>query len=365
MKRSEYLALKTNGSSNQQTLTKSGSDCRLKWSSGIISPRDLEAARRGRATGYGDRWASLRALMDLATDHPWATAAVTVFEEEVMRKFVWGAFLVLCLMAGSSPACAMDCAKAYLPVDFIICSDPTLLRVNKADEQAWRETRARLNDAEKQELLADQRRWLKEYPPRCGVPAQGKLLATIPKEAQERVAKALGERTAFLEQYHNPAAEARGTFEIQNGERSNLKQSADSAPMPVQPVESNPRLRQATFSAAAAGNVDIQGWCRRSGTSVICPLMITNNDPTQGVSFRDERIYDRESRNYSANKTGLADKEGWEPALLLHGLPAKGFFQFGNVPQDVSEIERMEFTVITQHGGESRVVIESPIPIGE
>ena len=209
-----------------------------------------------------------------------------------MRKFVWGAFLVLCLMAGSSPACAMDWAKAP-PVDFIICRDPTLLRVNDAHEQAWREMR---DDAETQELPADQRRSLKEYPPRCGVPAQGKLLATIPKEAQERVAKALAERTAFLEQYHNPAAEARGTFEIQNGKPSNLKHSAGSAPMPVQKVEATPRLRQATFSAAV-GDVDIQGWCRRAGTSVTCPLTITNNDTTQSVGLCCANIYDRESRS--------------------------------------------------------------------
>ena len=181
-----------------------------------------------------------------------------------MRKFGWGAFLVLCLMAGSSPACAMDCAKAYLPVDFIICSDPTLLRVNKADEQAWRETRARLNDAEKQELLADRRRWLKEYPPRRGVPAQGKLLATIPKEAQERVSKALGERTAFLEQDHYPAAEARGTFEIQNGKRSNPTFSTGADQGGVRPRKTGLRVeRSPLHPEAGAGDVAGCGNARR------------------------------------------------------------------------------------------------------
>ena len=69
---------------------------------------------------------------------------------------------------------------------------------------------------------------------------------------------------------------------------------------------------------------------------------------------------------YGLNKVGLAGKEGWRgDALLLHGLPAKGFLQFDNVPKDVLEIDRMEFTVQPQHSGELKVTIESPIPIGE
>src|ERR1700730_1932320 len=116
-----------------------------------------------------------------------------------MSRFIWGFLLTFSLVVGSPVARAFDCAKAYLPVGFVICSDPAVFKANEGHEKAWHETRARLNDPEKQELLGDQRRWLKEYPPHCGVPAKGKPLPTISKDAQLCVAKALEERRAFLE----------------------------------------------------------------------------------------------------------------------------------------------------------------------
>jgi uncharacterized protein YecT (DUF1311 family) len=119
-----------------------------------------------------------------------------------MHRFIWGCVLAGCFLAVSSSAQAFDCAKAYLPVDFVICSDPAVFQANEAHEKAWYETRARLTDEEKQELLADQRRWLKKYPPRCGIPARGKRLAVISKDEQLCVTKALEERRDFLEQYH-------------------------------------------------------------------------------------------------------------------------------------------------------------------
>jgi uncharacterized protein YecT (DUF1311 family) len=124
------------------------------------------------------------------------------------------------------------------------CSDPAVLKANEAHESAWYETRARLNDAERQELLTDQRRWLKEYPPRCGVPAQGKSPAVISRDAQVCVTRALEERRAFLEQYHNPAgasslAAARppGTHAVANTAAPADQQKEHTAAPPVpQPV---------------------------------------------------------------------------------------------------------------------------------
>src|ERR1700730_13003498 len=123
-----------------------------------------------------------------------------------MKGFVRAPVLILtfCLAAGAPSAHAFDCAKAYLPVDFVICSDPAVIRANDTHERAWYDARARLTDAEKQELLTDQRRWLKEYPARCGVPAQGKPLPTISRDQQLSVARALDDRRAFLEQYDTP-----------------------------------------------------------------------------------------------------------------------------------------------------------------
>jgi uncharacterized protein len=259
--------------------------------------------------------------------------------------FLLGLLLTFCL-AGSPSAQAFDCAKAYLPVDFVICSDPAVLNANEAHEKAWYDTRARLTDAEKQELLAGQRQWLKEFPPRCGVSARGKRLAVISKDQQLCITKALEERTAFLDQYNSPAAEAQSPTspDIQNLEPA------------LQKAQATTRMRQATFTAAA-GNIEIQGWCERKSTSVTCRLVLVNNGPTENFCLGGASIYDRESRVYHASRAVLVGEA--QCAKLLHGLPARGAYQFEKVPPDVSEIYRMEL-----FEGRGTVVIESPIPIG-
>jgi hypothetical protein len=92
--------------------------------------------------------------------------------EESMNRCFWFTVLTLFCDVFLSNAHAFNCSKAYLPVDFVICSDPSVIRANDVHERAWYDAQARLDDAEKQELLTDQRIWLKEYPPRCGIPAK-------------------------------------------------------------------------------------------------------------------------------------------------------------------------------------------------
>jgi uncharacterized protein len=71
-----------------------------------------------------------------------------------MKGFVRAPVLAFCLAAGAPSAHAFDCARAYLPIDFVICSGPAVIGANDAHERAWYDARARLGDAEKQELLA-------------------------------------------------------------------------------------------------------------------------------------------------------------------------------------------------------------------
>jgi len=42
-----------------------------------------------------------------------------------MKNLIWAPVLAICLGAGVLSARAFDCAKAYLSVDFVICSNPT------------------------------------------------------------------------------------------------------------------------------------------------------------------------------------------------------------------------------------------------
>jgi hypothetical protein len=112
-------------------------------------------------------------------------------------------FLALILTTGHSRA--FDCKKAYLPVDFVICSAPEVVSANEAHEKAWYEVRSNLNETQKADLLNDQRRWLRELPPRCGVPIKGKAPDLITKNMQFCVQTALGERTDFLRRYPTAA----------------------------------------------------------------------------------------------------------------------------------------------------------------
>ena len=118
-----------------------------------------------------------------------------------MRRAVTSIISALAFFTMCQSASAFDCAKAYLPVDFVICSAPDVLKANEQHEKAWVEARAQLDEVRKKELLTNQRQWLKQFPPTCDVPAKGKRLASISKEMQQCVAKGLVARAAFLEQY--------------------------------------------------------------------------------------------------------------------------------------------------------------------
>lgn len=96
-----------------------------------------------------------------------------------------------------TPPPAFDCAKAYLPVDFVICASPDLLKANDELSAVWRSLRERLGEAERQTALDAQRQWIKDYPQTCGLIGKGKppadkLTAAVPcvaKEIRGRAAK--------------------------------------------------------------------------------------------------------------------------------------------------------------------------------
>ena len=96
---------------------------------------------------------------------------------------------------------AFDCKKAFLPVDFVICSSTQVMKANEIHEKAWHSIRAHLNQAQKKSLLDDQRQWLKTFPPTCGIPSSGKPLSIISPDSQQCVLKALVSRTEYLNNY--------------------------------------------------------------------------------------------------------------------------------------------------------------------
>lgn len=145
-----------------------------------------------------------------------------------------GALLVI--FAYGPAAWAFDCSKASLPVDFVICSDPQVLQANQVHETAWFAARARLDDTQKKVLLTDQRQWLQQFPPTCGVAARGKRPDAISPTTQQCTVKALLARAEFLQQYDPPragvqpstaSAEAQPTSSNQGGGAASPTASAD------------------------------------------------------------------------------------------------------------------------------------------
>src|SRR5437763_1004752 len=114
--------------------------------------------------------------------------------EDAMKGSVWAPVLVFCLTAASSSARAFDCAKAYLPVDFVICSDPSrgcrtaqqpLAQVICADRdlaltdlrcaQAHVALLKQLDDTGKRDLKQEDLRFLDAVQQHCGIPLTGSI----------------------------------------------------------------------------------------------------------------------------------------------------------------------------------------------
>jgi uncharacterized protein len=133
----------------------------------------------------------------------------------------------LSLLLFAFPSLAFDCAKAYLPVDFVICSDPAIVQINAEHEKTWYDVRSHMNNAEKHTLLISQRKWLRAFPPTCGIPARGKRPTHITPREQHCVAKALQERIRFLRSYNTTKQETQIT---QKGQHATISQKQ---PVPV------------------------------------------------------------------------------------------------------------------------------------
>lgn len=105
------------------------------------------------------------------------------------------------VLLSSTPALAFECAKAYLPLDFVICSSKDSLTANESLEKAWAQTRSRVNETQKQLLLEEQRRWLKSVPLNCSVPEGLSKKSHITSDMQQCVTGFLNSRVGYLENY--------------------------------------------------------------------------------------------------------------------------------------------------------------------
>jgi hypothetical protein len=94
-----------------------------------------------------------------------------------------------------SPPSSFDCSKAFLSVDYVICSSPQLMAAEARLEDAYRAARAARGD----DVKTAQRAWVKSYGPSCGLPAKGQPSPTEIRASRDCVTKAISERTSALQ----------------------------------------------------------------------------------------------------------------------------------------------------------------------
>ena len=118
---------------------------------------------------------------------------------------MWGGMLAAVMVAAVMattmiPAWAkLDCAKVERGVDYAICSSDQLMGLIDNLQSAWEARKGQTSGDEWIRLLADQRAWVKDYGPACGLPAQGRPSDTQIVGTRSCVETALRQRITVLQ----------------------------------------------------------------------------------------------------------------------------------------------------------------------
>jgi uncharacterized protein len=165
----------------------------------------------------------------------------------------------------ANTAHAFDCAKAYLGVDYVICSDPKLIASIDDMGQVWQRIKAATPADQFSALLADQRQWLKSYGTECGLPSKGQPTEQQIAKAAPCVSARINERLKYLTGLDKPVARpasagyawktgfAQGIFEV------SIRNDADSVftvTCPSGQLDTAPSISYSTFRQldASKGN---------------------------------------------------------------------------------------------------------------
>src|SRR6516162_1166891 len=83
---------------------------------------------------------------------------------------MWLVAVFLWALLYSGTAAAFECAGVTLPSTLVICSDPELMALGDARQEAINEARGRIGEDRWPELWEDQKAWVRSYATACGVP---------------------------------------------------------------------------------------------------------------------------------------------------------------------------------------------------
>jgi uncharacterized protein YecT (DUF1311 family) len=128
----------------------------------------------------------------------------------------------------STSLAAFDCNKAYLRVDFVICSSSEALSANGELTQLWNQVNEQLDSSQKSALLGDQRQWISEYGARCNVPGHGRPKISTIQAATHCVINQINERIDYLNTFERQQASERSETPTQEQNTSTKSPDTDT-----------------------------------------------------------------------------------------------------------------------------------------
>jgi uncharacterized protein YecT (DUF1311 family) len=88
--------------------------------------------------------------------------------------------ILLAPTAANAQQASFDCMQAVHPIEWLICSDPVLMRLDGALGEAYAAHQDSLTaDEARQALLREQRAWLQRRLTKCGIPTSGDRLSLL------------------------------------------------------------------------------------------------------------------------------------------------------------------------------------------
>src|SRR5271169_103836 len=82
---------------------------------------------------------------------------------------MWIVAVFLWAVLSSRAAVAFECVGVTLPSSLVICSDPELMQLADARQEAINEARGRIGEDRWPALWEDQKAWVRSYATACGV----------------------------------------------------------------------------------------------------------------------------------------------------------------------------------------------------
>lgn len=126
-----------------------------------------------------------------------AIVRCTPFRTSIVSTFL--AFVVLSSCRESVSAAGFDCARASLPVDYVICRSDEGRKAIASLTNAWTNLIASVSADRRAALLGQQRQWIKSYPPACGLVGRGRPAPDPTQRTDACVIDHLVRRTSTLQ----------------------------------------------------------------------------------------------------------------------------------------------------------------------